>query len=109
MRNHETGEMWVIAVLSEYINKGIGTRLLQLVEKWLWESGCKVLWLNTNIDTQLRAYSFYRKNGWEDERLEGGLRYMVKKSHINPCRKRLRWIDYPPSLEGGFLFTQNQY
>ncbi|MBY9081141.1 GNAT family N-acetyltransferase [Paenibacillus sp. HN-1] len=78
MGDRETGEMWVIAVLPEYINKGIGTGLLQLVEKWLWESGCKALWLTTDLDIRLRAYSFYRKNGWQDDRLEDGLRYMVK-------------------------------
>ncbi|AIQ62788.1 hypothetical protein PSTEL_06415 [Paenibacillus stellifer] len=64
--------------IREYINKGIGTGLLQLVENWLWESGSKALWLTTDVDTRLRAYSFYRKNGWEDDRLEDGLRYMVK-------------------------------
>jgi ribosomal protein S18 acetylase RimI-like enzyme len=79
MGNRETGELWVIAILPEYINKGIGSGLLQLVENWLFESGCKALWLTTDMNTQLRAYSFYRKNGWEDDRIEDGLRYMVKK------------------------------
>jgi hypothetical protein len=28
--------------------------------------------------TALKAYSFYRRHGWLDDRLENGLRYMVK-------------------------------
>ena len=60
-------------------DKGIGSGLLRLVEDWLWESGCAELWLTTDVDTRLRAYSFYRKNGWEDDRVEDGLRYMKKR------------------------------
>ncbi len=78
-----TGELWVIAMLPDYINRGIGSKLLILVEEWLWDSGCKELWLTTDIDTKLRAYSFYRKNGWEDDRIEDGLRYMKKKKPNN--------------------------
>ncbi len=77
--DNKTGELWVIAVLPDYINKGIGSGLLRLVEDWLWESGCAELWLTTDVDTRLRAYSFYRKNGWEDDRVEDGLRYMKKR------------------------------
>lgn len=79
MGDRETGELWVIAILPEYINRGIGTKLLQLVENWLKESGCERFWLTTDINPQLRAYSFYLKNGWEDDRIENGSRYMVKK------------------------------
>ncbi len=78
MGDRSSGEMWVIAVLPEYIRRGIGSRLLALVEGWLWECGCLRLWLTTDIDTALRAYAFYLKNGWEDEKIEGGLRYMTK-------------------------------
>jgi GNAT superfamily N-acetyltransferase len=73
-----TGEVWVIAVLPEYINRGIGTKLLSLVENWLWNSGCTKLWLETDIDPKLRAYSFYKKNGWQDDYMENELRYMKK-------------------------------
>lgn len=75
-----TGELWVIAVLPDYINRGIGSRLLALVEEWLWDSGCGELWLTTDVDPTLRAYSFYKKHGWEDDRIEEGLRYMKKSN-----------------------------
>jgi GNAT superfamily N-acetyltransferase len=67
-----------MAVLTEYVNRGIGSKLLSLAEIWLSDSGCKELWLTTDIDPKLRAYSFYRKNGWQDDRIENGSRYMKK-------------------------------
>lgn len=73
-----TGELWVIAVLPGYVNRGVGSVLLRLVEGWLWEHGCDRLWLTTSIDTCLRAYPFYLKHGWTDDGVRDGLRYMHK-------------------------------
>jgi GNAT superfamily N-acetyltransferase len=78
MGDRSSGELWVIAVLPEYIGQGIGARLLNQVEKWLVESGCKRLWLTTDIDPQLKAYSFYCAHGWVDEHIKNSLRYMEK-------------------------------
>lgn len=78
MGDGSTGELWVIAVLPEYLRRGIGSALLEAVEIWLAESGCARLWLTTDVDTRLDAYSFYRRRGWIDDRVENGLRYMVK-------------------------------
>ena len=85
--DRSSGELWVIAVLPEHVNRGIGSRLLALVESWLRECGCRRLWLTTDIDTKLRAYSFYLGNGWRDDRIEHGLRYMVKDGGFpdQPC------------------------
>ncbi|MBW6515706.1 MAG: GNAT family N-acetyltransferase [Candidatus Cloacimonetes bacterium] len=74
----QTGEMWVIAVLPEYIKQGIGGKLLTLVEEWLFTQGCQRIWLTTDIDTKLRAYSFYLNHSWLDDRIEDGMRYMIK-------------------------------
>ena len=73
-----TGEMCVIAVLPEYINQGIGSKLLKLVEAWLFEKGHYTLWLETDINPKLRAYSFYKKHDWEDKEIKEGSRYMTK-------------------------------
>jgi GNAT superfamily N-acetyltransferase len=78
MGDSRTGEMWVIAVLPEHVGKGVGSALLRHVEDWLWETGCRELWLTTDVDTHLRAYSFYRKHGWADAEIRDGLRYMKK-------------------------------
>jgi len=78
MGDRATGELWVIAVLPEYIGKGIGSSLLRKVEEWLKEKGCSRLWLTTDIDRNLKSYSFYRDHGWKDDYIEGGMRYMTK-------------------------------
>lgn len=83
MGDRATGELWVIAVLPEYIGKGIGSALLRRVEEWLKEKGCHRLWLTTDIDRNLKAYSFYLDHGWKDDRIEGGMRYMTKDVSAN--------------------------
>ena len=80
MGNRRTGEMWVIAILPEYEDRGIGRRLLGLVEDWLWSEGWEEIWLTTDVDPALRAYGFYRKMGWVDLHIRQGLRYMLKAS-----------------------------
>ena len=75
-----SGELEVIAVLPEYEGRGIGTRLLDLVETWLRSLGRQVLWLFTDPDPTLRAYRFYRSRGWADAGNEGGNRVMRKRS-----------------------------
>ena len=80
MGNGETGEMWVIAVLPEFEGMGIGRRLLNFVEDWLWSRGWDEAWLTTDTDTGLRAYGFYRKQGWSDSEIKDGDRYMTKKN-----------------------------
>lgn len=76
----KTAEIWVIAVLPEYINKGIGTKLLNLAEHWLISSGKQKYWLTTDPNKKLRAYSFYLKNGWKEREVNNGLLYMGKVS-----------------------------
>ena len=60
MAEFETGELWVIAVLPEYEDRGIGGRLLDRVERALWERGIEEMWLTTSVEPGLRAYGFYR-------------------------------------------------
>ena len=84
MGDKSTGELWVIAVLPEYLGQKIGSRVLTTVENWLEENGCTRLWLTTDIDPSLKAYSFYRTHGWVDDRIEDGLRHMVKNISTAP-------------------------
>lgn len=78
MGNRTTGEMWVIALLPEYVGRGLGSRLLREVEGWLAAQGWRRIWLTTDPDTSLKAYAFYRQHGWKDDRVENGDRYMIK-------------------------------
>lgn len=73
-----TGEMWVIAVLKEYEGRGVGKRLLTLVEDWLFSAGWSEIWLTTDTDDEIRAVGFYRHLGWSDWKIENGDRYMKK-------------------------------
>ncbi len=79
MGDYDAGELTVIALLPELEGKGIGKSLLNNVEQWVHSTGCKSIWLTTDMDTSLRAYGFYIKHGWEDLKIEHGLRYMMKK------------------------------
>lgn len=71
-----TGELWVIAVLPEFEGNGIGGKLMNLAEEWLWSTGCTRAWLTTDMDITLRAYGFSRKRGWLDWKVEDGVRWM---------------------------------
>jgi GNAT superfamily N-acetyltransferase len=81
MGNKRTGEMWVIAVLPEYENQGIGRRLMSFVEDWLWSVGWHEIWLTTDPDEKYRAVGFYRRLGWRDWKFEDGDRFMRKGSN----------------------------
>ena len=78
MGDKTSGEMWVIAVLKEYENRGIGRSLMKLIEDWLIEEGCEELWLTTDTDEGYRAVGFYRRLGWKDWKVEDGDRFMKK-------------------------------
>lgn len=78
MGDRATGEMWVIAVLKAFEGRGIGKRLLGLVEAWLYSEGCREIWLTTDPDESFRAVGFYRHEGWRDWKIESGDRYMRK-------------------------------
>jgi ribosomal protein S18 acetylase RimI-like enzyme len=64
MGDKDTGEMLVVAVLPEYENAGIGKRLMELLQQWLFAHGHEEIWLLENPDPKVRAYGFYRKLGW---------------------------------------------
>jgi GNAT superfamily N-acetyltransferase len=75
----KTGELWVIAVLPDFEGRGVATRLIELVETWLWSLGWQELWLWTSPDQQKRAFTFYLKRGWIVSKLKDDMLYMKKK------------------------------
>ena len=79
MTNGRTGEFWVIAVLPEYEMRGIGSKLPLLAEDWLRSIGWEEIWLWTSLDTNLKAYSFYRNRGWMDAEIRSDQRFMKKR------------------------------
>jgi len=84
MGNKSTGEFWVVAVLPEYEGQGIGRRLTELTQDWLWASGCREIWLWTSVDTSTRAFALYKKLGWMDYGIQNGRRIMkLQKSEAS--------------------------
>jgi GNAT superfamily N-acetyltransferase len=63
MGDSSTGELTVIALLPDHEGQGIGSKLISAVTRWLVEGG-KQPWLLTAADPSLRAYGFYRSQGW---------------------------------------------
>lgn len=84
MGDRDKGEMWVIAVLKEFEGRGIGKRLLLLVEDWLFTEGWEEIWLTTDPDETFRAVGFYRHLGWTDWKLEpDGDRIMKREKPVS--------------------------
>jgi len=65
MGDRSNGEVQVVAVRPGYEGRGIGKRLLGLVQIWLHEQGHQEIWLLSNPDSGVRAHGFYRKLGWQ--------------------------------------------
>lgn len=78
MGDVENAELTVMAMLPKHEGKGIGGALLKRVENWLESQGCEKIWLTTDINPNLRAYGFYRKQGWQDWKIDHGLRFMTR-------------------------------
>ncbi len=79
MGNRDNGELSVIAVLPGFEGKGVGAGLLNRAENWLWSNGWNEIWLTTDVNATLRAYGFYKQQGWEDDKIEKGMRFMKKQ------------------------------
>lgn len=77
MGNKDNGEIFVVAILPEYESRGIGKRLLRLVEEWLHTQGHKELWLTTSPVT--RSFGFYQKCGWHQSGPIDGEDVIMKK------------------------------
>ena len=60
----KTGEVLVVAVLPEHEGKKIGQTLLSHLIDSMIGRGCRALWLEASPDPNVRAYGFYRANGW---------------------------------------------
>ena len=78
-----TGELWVIAVLPEFEGRRIGSRLLLLVEDWLWSLSWEEIWLWTSVDERMRAFAFYIAHGWRKCEIRGGVLHMRKQISNN--------------------------
>lgn len=72
--------------------KGIGSKLLQMVEEWATEQGCVGVWLSTY---NFQAPAFYEKNGYEQfgdvsDHPRGAKRAFFRRI-IGQSRPQVRW------------------
>lgn len=57
-------DVWALFIEKEYEGLGIGGRLLELLEQWMFSQGCPEIKLTT--DPQTRAERLYRKRHWQE-------------------------------------------
>jgi len=62
------GDIWALFVRETHEGRGIGSRLMALVESWMFEQGLDELWLVTAPGT--RAERLYRRRGWASQGLK---------------------------------------
>jgi GNAT superfamily N-acetyltransferase len=61
--------IWALFVRHEYEGKGVGTKLLSLAARWLFETGASRITLSTAPGT--RADRFYQRAGWQRGEIRG--------------------------------------
>lgn len=56
-------DVWAIFIEQKYEGRGIGNKLMELLENWMFLNGCTEIMLST--DPHTRADRLYRKRGWQ--------------------------------------------
>jgi ribosomal protein S18 acetylase RimI-like enzyme len=79
-----TGEILSLAVRPDYEGRKIGITLLNLVIGDMRARGVSRIWLSASPDPRIRAYGFYRANGWmpTGEILENGDQILVYSPNL---------------------------
>jgi ribosomal protein S18 acetylase RimI-like enzyme len=64
MASSKTGSVFALFISPEYEGRGYGSALLDKAERWLFESGREMIWLETDKDPSTRAHRLYQRSGW---------------------------------------------
>lgn len=59
----QLGIIGAVFVKKEFRNKGIGTKLINTIEKYLFDKKCNAIWINTN-SFNLKALDLYKAAGY---------------------------------------------
>jgi len=62
------GDIWALFVREAHEGRGIGTALMDIVERWMFEQGPDEIWLVTAPDT--RAERLYQRRGWTKRQMK---------------------------------------
>jgi len=64
MASAKTGSVFALFISPESEGRGYGSALLAEAERWLFESGREMIWLETDKDPTTRAHRLYQRAGW---------------------------------------------
>lgn len=81
MADAELGTVFAMFVRPGYEGHGLGRRLMDEAEGWLFEQGWDEIWLLTGSDPKIRANGFYRHLGWTDVGVQpdGQIKYVKRR------------------------------
>ena len=79
MADRADWSIFALFVLPGYEQRGLGSRLLDLALRWLWDNGAERVWLSTGPQT--RASRFYVMRGWvcTGHEARGDLRFELSR------------------------------
>ena len=82
MASSKTGCVFALFVAPSLEGRGYGRALLEQAERWLFDSGHEVIWLETDRQPSTRAHRIYRSAGWilVGPADHGDVRYEKKRS-----------------------------
>jgi GNAT superfamily N-acetyltransferase len=64
MASSKTGCVFALFVSPSAEGRGFGNALLAEAERWLFQSGHEMIWLETDEDPSTRAHRLYQRCGW---------------------------------------------
>ncbi|MDW5443278.1 GNAT family N-acetyltransferase [Polaromonas sp. SM01] len=66
-------------------DRGLGRRLMDEAEQWLFSHGCEEIWLVTDSRRSVRANGFYRHLGWVDDGIQedGQVRFVKRSASVS--------------------------
>ena len=78
--------VFALFVRPEFEGRGVGRRLMDEAEAWLFAQGWDQIWLATGSDESLRAWGFYRHLGWVPAGVldDGQVRFVKRRADLTP-------------------------
>ena len=70
MADKSNGRLYALYILPDWEGMGIGKKLLQEAEQWLWQHKLREIWLTTE-SRPTRALGFYKHLGWKYRKNSG--------------------------------------
>lgn len=73
------GDIWALFLRQAYEGRGIGSALMDMAERWMFEQGLEEIWLVTAPGT--RAERLYQRRGWVERGMKptGEAEYVLSR------------------------------